>query len=110
MLKRLTSVYIFVLLLGMMFDGNAASTLNMTCTGNLTNTRTDGVTLGQCDLNFISVKQMDEIESVCGLFGTVDTPAENQCRIRAVVSPDQISTADKRKLYKVIEVWSVDKR
>jgi hypothetical protein len=110
MLKRLTSVYIFVLLLGMMFDGNAASTLKMTCTGNLTNTRTDGVTLGQCDLNFISVKQMDEIESVCGLFGTVDTPAENQCRIRAVVSPDQISTADKRKLYKVIEVWSVDKR
>ena len=65
--------YIFVLLLGMMFDGNAASTLKMTCTGNLTNTRTDGVTLGQCDLNFISVKQMDEIEGVCGIPGTVDT-------------------------------------
>jgi hypothetical protein len=106
----LTVVCILVLVLGMIVDGNAASTLKMTCNGNLTNTRTDGVTLGQCDLNFISVKQMDEIESVCGLPGTVDTPAENQCRIRAVVSPDPTSAADHRKLYKVLEVWSVDKR
>jgi len=106
--KRLTLVCILSLILSI--DANAASTLRMTCNGNLTNTRTDGVTLGQCDLNFISVKQMTEIVNVCGLFGTVDTPAENQCRIRAVVSPDPISTADKRKLYKVIEVWSVDKR
>jgi hypothetical protein len=108
--KRLTVVCILVLVLGMIVDGNAASTLKMTCNGNLTNTRTDGVTLGQCDLNFISVKQMDEIESVCGLPGTVDTPAENQCRIRAVVSPDPTSAADHRKLYKLLEVWSVDKR
>jgi hypothetical protein len=98
--KRLTFVCILVLVLGMIADANAASTLRMTCSGELTNTRTDGVTLGQCDLNFISVKQMGEIESVCGLPGTVDTPAENQCRIRAVVLPDPISTADKRKLYK----------
>jgi len=42
--------------------------------------------------------------------GTVDTPAENQCRIRAVVSPDPIATADHRKLYKVLELRSVDKR
>jgi hypothetical protein len=27
-----------------------------------------------------------------------------------VVSPEPISTADKRKLYKVLELWSVDKR
>jgi hypothetical protein len=77
---------------------------------SLPNRRTDGVTLGQCDLNFISVKQMNEIVNVCGLPGTVDSPAENQCRIKAVVSPDPIPTADHKKLYKVIEVWSVDKR
>ena len=110
MSKRLTSFCILSLILGATADGNAASTLKMTCSGNLTNTRSDGVTLGQCDLNFISVKQMDEIETICGLPGTVDTPAENQCRIRAVVSPDPISAADKRKLYKVIDLWSVDKR
>ena len=79
----------------------------MTCSGKLTNTRADGVTLGDCDLNFITVKEMTEIENTCGILGTVDTPAENQCRIRAVVSPDPISTADKRKLYKVLLLWSV---
>ncbi len=112
MSKRITFVFVFgfVLLVSTTFDANAASTLKVTCTGNLTNTREDGVTLGECDLNFIPVKQMDEIEHVCGLPGTVDTPAENQCRIRAVVSPDPISATDKRKLHKVLELWSVDKR
>jgi hypothetical protein len=110
MSTRLTFFCIVVLLLSTVANANAASTLKVTCTGNLTNTRADGVTLGNCDLNFISVKQMDEIENTCGIPGTTDTPAENQCRIRAVVSPDPISTADKRKLFKVIEVWSVDKR
>jgi hypothetical protein len=108
--KCLTPVFFLLLILSMIVDANAASTLKMMCNGELTNTRTDGVTLGNCDLNFVSVKQMDEIESVCGLPGTVDTPAETQCRIRAVVSPDPISITDKRKLYKVLEVWSVDKR
>ena len=110
MSKRLTFVCRVVLVLGMISNGNAASTLRIMCSGELTDTPANGITLGQCDLNFISVKQTDEIERVCGIPGTVDTPAENQCRIRAVASPDQISTTDKRKLYKVLEVWSVDKR
>ena len=110
MSRHFTLVCILLLVLSTSVDANAASAPKMTCTGNLTNTRQDGVTLGQCDLNFISVKQMTEIVNVCGLPGTVDSPAENQCRIKAVVSPDQISTADKRKLYKVLELWSVDKR
>ena len=89
---------------------STASTLKMTCGGNLTNTRADGITLGQCDLNFIPMKEMTEIENVCGIPGTIDTPAENQCRIRAAVSSDSIPAAGDRKLYKVLEVWSVDKR
>jgi hypothetical protein len=110
MFKRLTFVCVFLLALGAITDGNAASTVKVTCGGNLTNTRENGVTLGQCDLNFIPIKQMDEIESICGIPGTMDSTAENQCKIRAVVSPDPIVGADHRKLYKVIEVWSVDKR
>jgi hypothetical protein len=110
MLKRLTFLCILSLIVGETTDGYAASTLKTTCSGNLTNTRENGVTLGDCDLNFITVKQMDEIVSTCGIPGTIDTPAENQCRIRAVVSPDPISTTDKRRLYKVLELWSVDKR
>jgi hypothetical protein len=109
-MKRLTSLCILSLVLGAIADANAASTLKMTCSGSLSNTREYAVTLGNCDLNFITVKEMAEVEDTCGIPGTVDTPAENQCRIRAVVSPDPTSTADKRKLYKVIEVWSVDKR
>jgi len=110
MSRRLTFACIFPLAFAPIADANAASTLRMTCSGNLTNTRTDGVTLGTCDLNFISVKEMTEIENVCGIPGTVDTPAENQCRIRAVVSPDPSPAADHRKLYRVLEVWAVDKR
>jgi hypothetical protein len=110
MFKRLTVYCVFSLVLGTTFHGNAASTLKMTCGGNLTNTREDGVTLGQCDLNFISVKEMTEIENVCGIPSTVDTPAENQCRIRAVVSSGPSAAADHRKLYRVLEVWAVDKR
>jgi hypothetical protein len=110
MFKGFTSCCIFSLVLGAIADANAASAPKVTCSGNLTNTRDNGVTLGNCDLNFISMKEMTEIENVCGIPGTVDTPAENQCRIRAVISPDSISTADNRKLYKVLELWSVDKR
>jgi hypothetical protein len=101
MSNRLTSLCILSLVLGAVADGNAASTVKVMCSGNLTNTRADGVTFGQCDLNFIPIKQMDEIQTICGIPGTIDTPAENQCRIRAVVSPDPIPTADHRKLYKV---------
>jgi hypothetical protein len=110
MSKRLTSLCVLSLVLGAIADGIAASAPKITCSGNLTNMRENGVTLGQCDLNFISVKQMDEIENICGIPGTVDTPTENQCRIRAVVSPEPITTADKRRLYKVLELWSVDRR
>ena len=110
MVKSLTFICILSLILGAITDGNAASILKMSCTGSLTNSRADGVTLGQCDLNFLSLKEMNEIENVCGIPGTADTPAENQCRIRAVVSPDPATAADHRKLYKVLELWSVDKR
>jgi hypothetical protein len=108
--KRLAFICIFSLVLGAIADANAASAPKVTCSGNLTNTRENGVTLGNCDLNFITVKEMTEIEDTCGIPGTIDSPAENQCRIRAIVSPDPIPTADHTKLYKVIEVWSVDKR
>jgi hypothetical protein len=109
MSKSLT-VCILTLVLGAIADANAASVAKVTCIGSLTNTRENGVTLGDCDLNFITMKEKTEVEDTCGIPGTIDTPAENQCRIRAVVSPDPILTPSHRKLYKVIEVWSVDKR
>ena len=109
MAKHLTILW-FLLVLGTIVDARAASTIKMTCNGNLTNTPTDGVTLGECDLNFISVKEMTEIENTCGIPGTVDSPAEIQCRIRAVVAPNSIRATDRRNLFRVLEVWSVDRR
>jgi hypothetical protein len=49
---------------GTIFDGTAAPIPKMTCSGSLIITRADGVTLGQCDLNFLPVKQMIEIEKL----------------------------------------------
>jgi hypothetical protein len=109
-MKTFIAIGATVMIVGAIADANAASTVKLTCSGTITNTRADGVTLGQCDLNFLSVKAMTEIENVCGIPGTVDTPAEDQCRIRAVVAPDPSSAADHRKLYRVLELWSVDKR
>ncbi len=101
---------LFSFVFGTINYGNAASPAKITCIGNLTNTRENGVTLGECDLNFLSVKQVMEIESICGIPGTIDSPAENQCRIRAVVSPNSTPAADHNQLFRVIDVWSVDKR
>jgi Sulfate permease family len=75
MSKRLTILVRVWLVLGTIASVNAASTLKLTCTGELADTRNDGVSLGECDLNFIPVKQMNEIEDVCGIPGTVDPPA-----------------------------------
>jgi hypothetical protein len=95
---------------GAIIECRAASGLRLTCSGNLTNTREDGITLGQCDLNFLPVKDIDSIEDICGIPGTIDTPAENKCRIRATVSPQASRAADHRELYRVLEVITVDKR
>jgi hypothetical protein len=109
-MSNLKSFSTLALVLGAIAVANAASAPKMTCSGSLTNTRENGVTLGDCDLNFITMKEKIEVENICGIAGTIDTPAENQCRIRAVVPPDPVLTASHKKLYKVIEVWSVDKR
>ena len=47
MSRRLAIFSVFSLVLGTIADANTASTLKITCSGNLTNTRADGVTLGQ---------------------------------------------------------------
>jgi hypothetical protein len=83
---------------GTIAECSAASGLRLTCIGNLTNTREDGITLGQCDLNFLSVKDVNSIEDICGIPGTIDTPndvpdksdgfatSEPRCRSPRVIS------------------------
>ena len=95
---------------GTFVECRAASGLRLTCIGDLTNTREDGITLGQCDLNFLSVKDVSAIEDVCGIPGTIDTPTETKCRIKATVAPQTTRGGDHRELYRVLDVLTVDKR
>ena len=87
---------------------SAASGLQLTCSGTLTNTREDGITLGQGDLNFLPVKDINSIEDMYPR--PIDTPAETKCRIRATVSSQTGRTSDRRELYRVLDVLTVDKR
>jgi hypothetical protein len=74
----------------------------MTCAGRLTLEM--GLSLGQCDLNLLSVKAVTTIEHICGTPGTFDTPAYTKCRIRAIVSPLPEDDSD---LYKALKVTHV---
>ena len=107
MSKRFAIFYTLSLVLGMIVDAGTAWGFQMTCTGELMYTREVGDTLGKCDLSFLSVKDVNEIEHICGVPGTVDTPADTKCRIRAIVSP---SPETESQLYKVLEVSTIDKR
>ena len=52
--------------------------------------REDGVTLGQCDLNFISVKQMDEIQTVCGIPARLIRPLKINVEYERLFRPIQL--------------------
>src|SRR6516165_10783528 len=90
MSKHLTFLRILSLFLGALADANAASTIKITCNGSLTNSRADGVTLGQCDLNFISVKQMDEIQTVCGIPARLIRPLKINAEYEQLFRPIQL--------------------
>lgn len=57
----------------MIADANTARGFQMTCTDYLTDTRGIGLTLGKCDLSFLSDKDTNEIEDICGAPGATDT-------------------------------------
>ena len=108
--QTLVAITTMLVVSGAIVECRAASVLRLTCSGNLTNTREDGITLGQCDLNFLPVKDIDSIEDICGIPGTIDTPAETKCRIKATVSPQTSRATDHRELYRVLDVITVDKQ
>jgi hypothetical protein len=107
MLKRLTIFCFCSLVFGAIVDASTAWAFQMTCAGELTITRETGLTLGKCDLESLSVKEVDSIENICGTPGTIDTPADTKCKIRAIVSP---SPENDSGLYKIQEVLTIDKR
>ena len=103
MSKRLTLICIFSLVLGAFADASAASTIKITCSGNLTNTRADGVTLGQCDLNFISVKQMDEIQTICGITARLTRPLKINAEYERLFRPIQFRQQTRESYTKLLK-------
>jgi hypothetical protein len=63
-----------------------AADREMVCAGLLTDMRTIGVQVGDCDLNSLSERDFRRVTAVCGSPGGIDDGAP-ECRIRAIVSP-----------------------
>lgn len=49
--------------------------------------RVIGITLGDCDLNSMTAKDLKRITDVCGEPGGTNDAKETHCRISAIVSP-----------------------
>ncbi len=79
-----------LLLGGTIVQCRAASEPRLTCAGTLTNTREDGVTLGQCDLNFIHVKEMDEIERIADYPARLIRPLRTNVGFARLFHPTQV--------------------
>ena len=57
------------------------------CSGDFTDMRVIGVTIGDCDLNSIPDKEFKSITDICGKPSGIDDTNEAQCRISAIVAP-----------------------
>ena len=62
--------------------------IERTCKGEFTDMRRIGLTLGDCDLNSISPKELEYIERVCGAPGTIDSDSKPpKCAITVIATP-----------------------
>jgi hypothetical protein len=56
------------------------------CAGVLTDMRTIGVQLGDCDLNSISANDFKHVKDACGEPDTIDEHNDVHCTVRAIVA------------------------
>jgi hypothetical protein len=66
-----------------------AASRTMICSGEWVDMRGSGLSIGECDINYISPKELRRIENICGEPGNPYTHENEgvQCRIRALVTP-----------------------
>ena len=69
------------------------------CSGTLTDMRTIGVQLGDCDLNSLSETDFKRVTDVCGQPGTIDDQNRPKCRV--VVSANKATPHVAHKVLKV---------
>lgn len=56
------------------------------CSGELTDMRVVGLTLGDCDLNSITDRELSYIKHVCGEPGTIDNNKITKCALKVITS------------------------
>lgn len=86
-----------------------AADREMICSGVLTDMRTIGVQLGNCDLNSVSEIDFKRVTDVCGTPGGIEDDGAPGCRIRAIVAPHVPNRYGTGFINKVRRVLSVSK-
>src|SRR5262249_16143581 len=58
-----------------------------TCSGEFTDMRVIGITLGDCDLTWLSDADLDQVKKTCGEPSTIDTyKPPSKCSIKVIAS------------------------
>jgi hypothetical protein len=78
----------FVIIAMSMNPSQGAEQKNVTCAGILTDQRTVGLSLGNCDLNALSDAELRQITDLCGQPNGVDEDANRtSCLVSAIAIP-----------------------
>jgi Bacterial SH3 domain len=98
---------IVIALFAMFVATGSAHARVMTCSGDWVDMRAIGLNVGDCDLNSISVKELEKIKDICGEpWNPYDQENEGaQCRIKALVVP--FTNQRGAKVYKVLKMLRV---
>jgi hypothetical protein len=79
------------------------------CEGLWSDTRGAGMMIDDCDLNFISDKDLEWIKLGCGEPGNISSDEQSSCAIRALIVPSTNRRGAKvRKVLKVLNVIGTD--
>ena len=85
--SELSKVWLAQITVGsFLFMTGVNSGAERTCAGEFTDMRVIGITIGNCDLNSISEKDLKGITDICGQPGSIDDNEKTKCRVRALVS------------------------
>jgi len=84
------------------------------CSGLLTDMRTIGVQLGDCDLNSLSSDDFKRVTDVCGEPSTIDDQNETKCRVWSIASVNKVMPANNHgygaRVHIVYKILKVEKK
>jgi hypothetical protein len=79
-----------------------------TCSGEFSVLQAIGITLGDCDLNTISLADLHRVIEICGEPSTIDSETITQCSIKVIASDKKMDLSEHHAygapMYKVRKV------